>query len=177
MALITFDADPIVRIHVPRPTEMHRHHGQSRMGRGNRVEPHRMGVVDLGAWPPGWRAPILLVPVWNRAISRAARAGALPTEQMIAEDPRHGRVAAPQRRSQLPRDPHRHPRARTGHRHPVGRRHDRAPDAAATAASRVWTMRWPPPFPATRKMEGFRLTASDTSWTIGQGPASRHPSA
>jgi len=36
-------------------------------------------------------------------------------------------------------------------------------------------MRWPPPFPATRKLEGFRLTATDTSWNIGDGPDVQAP--
>jgi len=58
---------------------------------------------------------------------------------------------------------------------PLGRRHDIPPEAAATALNRIWTMRWPPPFPATRKLEGFCLTATDTSWTIGDGPDVQAP--
>jgi uncharacterized protein (TIGR03083 family) len=58
---------------------------------------------------------------------------------------------------------------------PLGRRHDMPPEAAATAASRVWTMRWPPPFPAKRKMQGFRLIATDTSWSVGEGPEVQAP--
>ena len=53
---------------------------------------------------------------------------------------------------------------------PLGRRHDMPPRAAAAAASRVLTMRWPPPLPAARKVAGFRLTATDTPWSFGQGP-------
>lgn len=53
---------------------------------------------------------------------------------------------------------------------PLDRRLDMPPDAAATAATRVWTMRWPPPFPARRKMSGFRLTATDVPWSAGDGP-------
>lgn len=53
---------------------------------------------------------------------------------------------------------------------PLGRRHDMPPPAAATAASRVLSMRWPPPLPAARKVAGFRLTATDTSWSAGEGP-------
>jgi uncharacterized protein (TIGR03083 family) len=60
---------------------------------------------------------------------------------------------------------------------PLGRRHDMPPEAAATAASRVWTMRWPPPFPAKRRIEGFRLTATDTPWSVGHGPEVRAPIA
>jgi uncharacterized protein (TIGR03083 family) len=53
---------------------------------------------------------------------------------------------------------------------PLGRRHDMPPRAAAVAASRVLTMRWPPPLPAARKVAGFRLTATDTPWSFGEGP-------
>jgi uncharacterized protein (TIGR03083 family) len=58
---------------------------------------------------------------------------------------------------------------------PLGRRHDMPPQAAATAASRVLSMRWPPPLPSARKVTGFRLTATDTSWSIGQGPEVKAP--
>lgn len=58
---------------------------------------------------------------------------------------------------------------------PLGRQHDMQPQAAATAASRVWTMRWPPPFPAKRTMEGFQLTATDISWSVGEGPPVQAP--
>jgi uncharacterized protein (TIGR03083 family) len=58
---------------------------------------------------------------------------------------------------------------------PLGRRHDMPPEAAAIAAIRLWSMRWPPPFPAKRKMEGLRLTATDTSWSVGEGPDVRGP--
>ena len=53
---------------------------------------------------------------------------------------------------------------------PLGRRHDMPPRAAAVAASRVLTMRWPPPLPAARKVAGFRLIATDTAWSFGEGP-------
>ena len=53
---------------------------------------------------------------------------------------------------------------------PLGRRHHMPPPAAAVAASRVLTMRWPPPLPAARKVAGFRLTATDTPWSFGEGP-------
>jgi len=53
---------------------------------------------------------------------------------------------------------------------PLGRRHDMPPRAAAVAASRVLTMRWPPPLPAARMVAGFRLTATDTPWSFGEGP-------
>jgi hypothetical protein len=36
-------------------------------------------------------------------------------------------------------------------------------------------MRWPPPLPAARKMAGFRLTATDTPWSFGEGPQVNGP--
>jgi hypothetical protein len=44
------------------------------------------------------------------------------------------------------------------------------PRAAAVAASRVLTMRWPPPLPAARKVTGFRLIATGIPWSFGEGP-------
>ncbi|MBL7261008.1 maleylpyruvate isomerase family mycothiol-dependent enzyme [Paractinoplanes lichenicola] len=58
---------------------------------------------------------------------------------------------------------------------PLGRTHDMPPAAAALAATRVLTMRWPPPLPATRKVAGFRLVATDTDWSYGGGPEVRGP--
>ena len=58
---------------------------------------------------------------------------------------------------------------------PLGRRHDMPPPAAATAASRVLSMRWPPPLPSARKLAGFRLTATDTPWSAGAGPEAHAP--
>ncbi|MGP3920895.1 hypothetical protein [Nonomuraea sp. 10N515B] len=60
---------------------------------------------------------------------------------------------------------------------PLGRRLDMAPDAAAISASRVLSMRWPPPQPSARKVAGFRLTATDTSWSAGDGQEVRGPMA
>ena len=58
---------------------------------------------------------------------------------------------------------------------PLGRDHPMPPEAAAAAATRIWTMRWPPPFPARRAMEQFRVTATDVAWSAGQGPLVRAP--
>jgi uncharacterized protein (TIGR03083 family) len=58
---------------------------------------------------------------------------------------------------------------------PIGRPLDLPPDAAAAAATRLWTMRWPPPQPAPRRMRGFRLTATDVAWSVGEGPDVRAP--
>lgn len=60
---------------------------------------------------------------------------------------------------------------------PLGRRLHMRPDAAAVAASRVLSMRWPPPLPSARKMAGVRLSATDTSWSAGDGPEVRAPMA
>jgi uncharacterized protein (TIGR03083 family) len=60
---------------------------------------------------------------------------------------------------------------------PLGRRHDMPPSAAAVAASRVLSMRWPPPMPAVRTAAGFRLTADDISWSAGKGPEVHGPMA
>ncbi|MFD5249953.1 maleylpyruvate isomerase family mycothiol-dependent enzyme [Amycolatopsis sp. NPDC058340] len=58
---------------------------------------------------------------------------------------------------------------------PLGLRHEMPPDAAAVAADRVLSMRWPPPLPSARKVAGFRLTATDISWATGAGPEVRGP--
>lgn len=58
---------------------------------------------------------------------------------------------------------------------PLGRRHDLPVEAAATAASRLWSMRWPPPLPATRATAGFRLIATDIDWAVGEGPEVQGP--
>jgi uncharacterized protein (TIGR03083 family) len=42
------------------------------------------------------------------------------------------------------------------------------PDAARAGADRVWTMGWP--FWARHRLRGFRLTATDVSWSVGDGP-------
>jgi uncharacterized protein (TIGR03083 family) len=45
-------------------------------------------------------------------------------------------------------------------------------DAAATAATRVWTMPWPvsTAFPIRRRLRACTLVASDTAWSAGTGP-------
>jgi uncharacterized protein (TIGR03083 family) len=58
---------------------------------------------------------------------------------------------------------------------PLGRRLDMPPEAAAVAAGRVLSMRWPPPLPSARKLAGFRLIATDLSWSTGEGPEVRAP--
>ena len=58
---------------------------------------------------------------------------------------------------------------------PLGGSLTMPPRAAAVAASRVLSMRWPPPLPAAGKVAGFRLTATDTSWAAGEGPEVQGP--
>ena len=60
---------------------------------------------------------------------------------------------------------------------PLGRRLDMSPAAAAAAASRNLSMRVPPPPPSIKKVTGFRLTATDTTWSAGEGPEVRGPMA
>ena len=50
---------------------------------------------------------------------------------------------------------------------PLGRRLEMPTDAAAVAAQRVWTS--PRMFHARRKLAGYRLDATDTDWTAGNG--------
>jgi uncharacterized protein (TIGR03083 family) len=56
---------------------------------------------------------------------------------------------------------------------PLGLRRDMPVEAARAGASRVWTMGWP--FWASRRLRGFRLTATDTTWTVGNGADVRGP--
>jgi uncharacterized protein (TIGR03083 family) len=58
---------------------------------------------------------------------------------------------------------------------PLGREHAMPAEAAAVSARRVLSMRWPPPLPVTKRVAGFRLTATDTSFTAGAGPEVRGP--
>ena len=60
---------------------------------------------------------------------------------------------------------------------PLARHLDLPADAAAVAATRTLSMRWPPPLPSAKKMAGFRLTATDTNWSTGDGPTVRGPMA
>jgi uncharacterized protein (TIGR03083 family) len=50
---------------------------------------------------------------------------------------------------------------------PLGRNRPMPTDAAVVAAARVWDTGFP--FRARRRLQGFRLTATDTDWTVGSG--------
>jgi uncharacterized protein (TIGR03083 family) len=52
---------------------------------------------------------------------------------------------------------------------PVQRQRPMPTAAAATAATRVWSMGWP--FWARRRFRGVRLVATDSDWQVGAGPA------
>lgn len=126
----------------------------------------QLGPAGAIAMMARWRGSL------DRTIQHAARrrAAALPTGQIIAEI---RRTAASRRHN-----------AGVSHLEtltdilvhgqdiaiPLGRQHDMPGDAAATAASRVLSMRWPPPPPAARKAARFQLTATDVTWSAGQGP-------
>ncbi len=60
---------------------------------------------------------------------------------------------------------------------PLGRTQDMPPEVAAVAASREWSMRWPPPIVPRKAMAGFRLVATDTDWSAGEGAEVRAPIA
>jgi uncharacterized protein (TIGR03083 family) len=133
----------------------------------------QLGIGDVVAMAARWRGSM------DRTVRDAAcrRAVALPTGRIIAEI--RGMVGSR--------------RHTVGVTHletltdilvhaqdvaiPLGRRHDMPPQAAAVAASRVLSMRWPPPLPSARRVAGFRLSATDTPWSAGDGPQVHGPMA
>ena len=60
---------------------------------------------------------------------------------------------------------------------PLSRHLDLPADAAAVAATRVLSMRWPPPLHSVKQLAGLRLTATDIDWSTGDGPAVQGPMA
>jgi uncharacterized protein (TIGR03083 family) len=54
---------------------------------------------------------------------------------------------------------------------PLGRERPMPPEAAATAATRVWSRGFP--FWARRRLRGVSLVATDSAWRVGEGPAVR----
>lgn len=50
---------------------------------------------------------------------------------------------------------------------PLGMRHEIPADPARWALQRIWTMGWP--FRAERTLAGYRLSATDTGWSAGEG--------
>jgi uncharacterized protein (TIGR03083 family) len=126
----------------------------------------QLGPAGAIAMMARWRGSL------DQTIQHAARrrAGALPTGQIIAEI----RRTAGSRRHNIGvsyletlTDILVHGQDITI---PLGRQYDMPRQAAATATSRVLSMRWPPPPPAARKAARFQLTATDVIWSAGQGP-------
>ena len=60
---------------------------------------------------------------------------------------------------------------------PLGRRRSMPVDAAATAATRVWTHRWPlsKTFSVRSRLSGLQLVATDVDWSVGEGPRVEGP--
>jgi len=58
---------------------------------------------------------------------------------------------------------------------PLGLDHPMPVEAARAGAQRVWTMGWP--FWARRRLRPFRLAATDTEWTAGEGALVQGPIA
>lgn len=60
---------------------------------------------------------------------------------------------------------------------PLGLQRTLPLDAAATAATRVWTARWPMSraFDARRRLQGLQLVADDVDWAVGDGPRVEAP--
>lgn len=60
---------------------------------------------------------------------------------------------------------------------PLGRRIDVDPEAAAVAATRAWSYSGGPKAKVFKKipLEGFRFTATDTTWIVGAGREIRGP--
>ncbi len=56
---------------------------------------------------------------------------------------------------------------------PLGRHRPMPTGAAAAAADRVWSLGWP--FHAQRRLRGLRLSATDASWSVGDGLAVEGP--
>jgi uncharacterized protein (TIGR03083 family) len=133
----------------------------------------QLGLRDLIATMAQWRGSM------DRTIHHMAcrRAAAQPTEQLIAEirsmaGSRRHTLGVTQLETLIDILVHAQDIAI-----PLGRRHDMPPQAAAAAASRVLSMRWPPPPPSARRVAGFRLTATDTPWSAGEGRQIQGPMA
>ena len=60
---------------------------------------------------------------------------------------------------------------------PLGIEFPTPPLAGASAATRIWELRWPFTFGAKRRLGSFRLTATDADWTVGTGPEIAGPIA
>jgi uncharacterized protein (TIGR03083 family) len=131
----------------------------------------QLGVLDLIRFMSGWRGSM------DRTIEHAARrhAAELTTGEFVAElrgmvgSRRHTVVVTPR---EVLCDILVHGQDIAI---PLGREYPVPAGAAAFAATRVLSMRWPRPLPATKRVAKFRLTATDTDWSAGTGPEVRGP--
>jgi uncharacterized protein (TIGR03083 family) len=133
----------------------------------------QLRLGDVIAMMAHWRGSL------DRTIEHVAcrRAAALPTDQLVAEirgmtGSRRHTIGVTQLETLTDILVHSQDIAI-----PLGRHHDMPPQAAALAASRVLSMRWPPPLPSARTMKGFRLSATDTPWSYGEGAEVKGPIA
>lgn len=132
----------------------------------------RLTVRDVPGVMLRWRGTM------NRTIANEARRrAALPIPQLVAEirgmvGSRRGTFGVTDKETLIDILVHSQDIAI-----PLGRECPVPPDAAAVAATRTLSMRWPPPVPAARIAKRFTLTAIDTAWTAGTGPEVRGPMA
>ena len=56
---------------------------------------------------------------------------------------------------------------------PLDRPLETDPAATRAVADRVWKLGWP--FYARKRLAGYRITATDADWTVGDGPDVRGP--
>ncbi|MGZ8738841.1 MAG: hypothetical protein ACXWW7_16875 [Nocardioides sp.] len=56
---------------------------------------------------------------------------------------------------------------------PLGRTREMPPEAAATAATRAWSMGFA--FNTRKRLRGFRLSAADHPWSVGEGALVQGP--
>lgn len=134
----------------------------------------QLGVRDLGDMLRHWKGGM------NPTIQDAARrrAAAWTPAQLVADI----RETAARRRRNLGVTPMETLTDLLVHGQdiavPLGVDHPVPSEAAAAATHRTLTMRFfPPPLPSVRLMAGIRLTATDMSWSFGDGPEVRGPIA
>ncbi|MFZ0158853.1 MAG: maleylpyruvate isomerase family mycothiol-dependent enzyme [Kineosporiaceae bacterium] len=110
----------------------------------------------------------------NRMIREAARRKAdVPTEQLVAEiaamvGSRRHNLGVSHRETLIDILVHSQDIAV-----PLGRAFALDPEAAAVAASRVWSRGWP--FYPRGRLRGISLVATDIPWSQGSGPEARGP--
>ncbi|HEX6353094.1 maleylpyruvate isomerase family mycothiol-dependent enzyme [Actinophytocola sp.] len=105
---------------------------------------------------------------FNRVVDNTSRRKAtVPTEQLVADLRRHvgsRRLAPGQTLADALMDVQVHTQDIAV---PLGRDHPMALDAALASADHLWGMWFP--FRPRRRLRGFRLTATDVDWSVGDG--------